>query len=264
MRWYFLFLLALFPSEIWGDADLNFQDAQLRLLSYVRDRIHNGELTERGFARMIGISQPHVHNVLKGERNLSIGISDSILNIFHISILDLASLEDLDTNIKSRKVLEPVFEVPILDRPIGPGLAWPAQIDQGKRLPTPVPAGTVLRGLVMARLAPDPQMDVTLTGYDIAILDTSERQRARPSPEGLYAVERRGEVVLRYLRPGSRCYYLLTDATIENPAQWEYLGISRSELAELIKARVLWLGREKDRKLPMSQRGRFLYEVISS
>ena len=52
---------------------------------------------------MIGMSQPHVHNVLKGERNLSIGISDSILNIFHISILDLASLEDLDTNLKSRR-----------------------------------------------------------------------------------------------------------------------------------------------------------------
>jgi hypothetical protein len=66
------------------------------------------------------------------------------------------------------------------------------------------------------------------------------------------------------LRPGSRRYYLLTDATLENPAQWEYLHISRSELSELIKARVLWLGREKDRKLPLSQRGRFLYEVISS
>jgi plasmid maintenance system antidote protein VapI len=53
---------------------LTFQDAQQRLLAYVRDRIHNGELTERGFARMIGISQPHVHNVLKGVRNLSIEI----------------------------------------------------------------------------------------------------------------------------------------------------------------------------------------------
>ncbi len=227
---------------------------------------------------MIGISQPHVHNVLKGERNLSIGISDSILNIFHISILDLASLEDLDTNLKSRKALEPVFEVPvpvfevpipvfevpILDRPIGPGIPWPAQIDQAKRFRTPVPAGAGLPGLVMARLAPDPEMRETLAGYDIAILDTSERQRARPSPEGLYAVDRNGEVVLRYLRPGSRCYYLVTDVTLENPAQWEYLRISRSELSGFIKARVLWLGREKDRKLPMSQRGRFLYEVISS
>ncbi len=212
---------------------------------------------------MIGISQPHVHNVLKGVRNLSIGMSDSILNIFHLSILDLAPLEDLESKLKSRKAL-PVVEVPVLDKPIGPGIPWPAQIVQGKHFVTPVPTGVILPGLVMALVAPDPQMGETLAGYDIAILDTSERHRAKPSPEGLYAVERGGEVVLRYLRPGSRCYYLVSDATLGHPAQWEHLSISRRELFEIIKARVLWLGREKDRKLPMSQRGRFLYEVISS
>ena len=45
---------------------MNYEDAQAKLLARVRDRLHNGELTERGLARQIGISQPHVHNVLKG------------------------------------------------------------------------------------------------------------------------------------------------------------------------------------------------------
>ena len=45
---------------------MTFQDARLRLLAYVRNQVRNGELTERGFARLIGISQPHAHNVLKG------------------------------------------------------------------------------------------------------------------------------------------------------------------------------------------------------
>ncbi len=58
---------------------MTFREAQLKLLAYVVDRIHNGELTERGFARQIGISQPHAHNVLKGVRNLSPEIFDSIL-----------------------------------------------------------------------------------------------------------------------------------------------------------------------------------------
>jgi hypothetical protein len=243
---------------------LTFQDAQLRLLTYVRDRIHNGELTERGFARMIGMSQPHMHNVLKGVRNLSIGVSDSILNIFHMSILDLASLEDLEMNVKSRRPVEPAFEVPYLDTPIGPGIPWPGRIDPRQHFPTPFPTGTILQGLVMARLAPDPQMALTLAGYDTTLLDTSERERVKPSPEGLYAVERNGEVVLRYLRPGARRYYLVTDAELASPDRWEQVSISRKDLSVLIKARVLWLGREKDRKLPMSQRGRFLYEAISS
>jgi len=66
-----------------------FGDAQHNLLAYVRDRIHNGELTERGFARQIGISQPHAHNALKGIRTLSPEVLDAILKYFHLSLLDL-------------------------------------------------------------------------------------------------------------------------------------------------------------------------------
>ena len=72
---------------------MNYQDAQAKLLARVRNRIHNGELTERGLARQIGISQPHVHNVLKGVRNLSPEIFDSILEHFQMSLLDLAEAE---------------------------------------------------------------------------------------------------------------------------------------------------------------------------
>jgi hypothetical protein len=95
---------AQISSERSGDLDSNnrrvdlrtrpaalgtFQDAQLRLLAYVRDRIHNGELTERGFARRIGISQPHAHNALKGIRTLSPEVLDAVLSHFHLSLLDL-------------------------------------------------------------------------------------------------------------------------------------------------------------------------------
>jgi hypothetical protein len=213
---------------------------------------------------MIGTSQPHMHNVLNGVRNLSIGMSDSILNSFHISILDLASDEDLANNLRLRTLLEPALEVPFLDTPIGPGTAWPNKIDRRRRYATPFLTGIVPPALVMARLAPDDQMEVTIGGYDMALLDTSVPQRTKPTPEGLYAVERDGEVVLRYLRPGSRGYYVLTDAAIESPDQWEHLNISRRDLPDLIKARVLWLGHEKNRKMPMHQSGRFLYEMISS
>jgi transcriptional regulator with XRE-family HTH domain len=82
---------------------LTFREAQLKLLAYVVDRIHNGELTERGFARLLGISQPHVHNVLKGVRNLSPEIFDSILKYFNMSLLDLASVEEVEANLKKRK-----------------------------------------------------------------------------------------------------------------------------------------------------------------
>lgn len=72
-----------------ASALVTFEDAQLKLLAYVRDRIRNGDLTERSFARQIGISQPHAHNALKGVRMLSSEVMDTILRHFHLSLLDL-------------------------------------------------------------------------------------------------------------------------------------------------------------------------------
>jgi transcriptional regulator with XRE-family HTH domain len=264
----FLFRLALFQTEIWGNSHLTFRDAQFRLLAYVRNRIHNGELTERGFARLVGVSQPHMHNVLNGVRNISVDLSDSILNIFHISILDLSSPEELEAYLLPRKppqrVSEAPRDVPFLDVPIGPGIPWPARVDRRRTLPAQLPEITGASSLVMARLARDPNMDTDLAGYDIAILDLSERWRTDPTPEGLYVIERNGEAVLRYLRPGARGYYVVTDRALENPEEWEHLSLSRSELEGFVKARVLWLGNERYLDLPMHQRGRFLYEIISS
>lgn len=236
---------------------MTFREAQLKLLAYVVERIHNGELTERGFARLLGISQPHVHNVLKGVRNLSPEIFDSILKYFNMSLLDLASGEEIEANFKKRKAHDRVAEAPFLDSPIGPGLPWPRGINWRRSYPLPFPALTA-QALVMAELATDPYMHETLAGSDIALLDTSERARSDTSPLGLYVVNRAGEAVLRHIRPAGQGFYLLTDATLDTPGMWEKLGMPASELTAIVKARVAWIGRERDRHLPMHQRGRFL------
>ena len=237
---------------------MTFRDAQLKLLANVVDRIHNGELTERGFARLIGISQPHVHNVLKGVRNLSPEIFDSILKCFNMSLLDLASVQEVEANLKKRKAREHVAEAAFLDSPIGPGMPWPEGINWRRSYPLPFSALTAQAGLIMAELATDPYMYETLTGSDIALLDTSERARSDISPLGLYVVSRGGEAVLRHIRPGGQGFYLVTDATLDTPALWEKVGMPASDSARIIKARVRWIGRERDRYLSLHQRGRLL------
>jgi len=239
---------------------LTFQDAQAKLLAHVRDRIHNGELTERSLARRIGISQPHVHNVLKGVRNLSPEIFDSLLNFFQMSLLDLAPFDDLESAIARRRATERVSEIPFLDARIGPSLPWPAAVNW--REAYPFPSLAVSPELVMARLGPDHSMSRTLVDSDVALLDTSERGRSPVSPEGLYAVSFGGQAVLRHIRRGARTYYLVTDVAMNQPALWQRL--SPTELAGSMRGRVRWLGRERDRDRPMSQRGRFLYDPISS
>jgi transcriptional regulator with XRE-family HTH domain len=68
---------------------MDFETLQHRLLARVRTYVRNGELTERGLARMIGISQPHMHHILKGVRTLSIENADRILRRLDLTVLDL-------------------------------------------------------------------------------------------------------------------------------------------------------------------------------
>jgi len=241
---------------------LTFEDAQRTLLAGVRDRIRNGELTERRFARLIGISQPHAHNVLKGVRKLSPQVCDAILRFFHMSLLDLASLNEFNLYLQ-RKIEERYPEVPFLETPVGPGMPWPAGMDRQKSFPLPFPSVIAPPNLVMANLLADPEMYSTFSGYDIALLDTSELQRLEITPEGLYIVDRGNEAVARYVRPGARVHYAISDLSLPVPANWERLAVPARERTSVIRARVQWMGREHDRALPVNQRGRFLYDPIS-
>ncbi|HXN46436.1 MAG TPA: helix-turn-helix transcriptional regulator [Bryobacteraceae bacterium] len=68
---------------------MDFETLQRRLLTRVKTYVRNGELTERGLARMIGISQPHMHHILKGVRTLSVENADRILRGLNLTVLDL-------------------------------------------------------------------------------------------------------------------------------------------------------------------------------
>jgi len=72
-----------------------FRQLESRLVSMLQEKIRSGELTERGTARLTGLSQPHVHNVLKGKRSLSLDAADSILEALHLEVVDLFQSSEL-------------------------------------------------------------------------------------------------------------------------------------------------------------------------
>lgn len=80
-----------------GPQPVGFAVLRRRLLTLVNTRIANGEFTERGLARLIGVSQPQVHNILKGARNLSTETGDVLLTTLKISISELLTLEERST-----------------------------------------------------------------------------------------------------------------------------------------------------------------------
>jgi plasmid maintenance system antidote protein VapI len=70
---------------------ITFHDLHSNLIHYLNQCVQRGELTERGIARRVGISQPHIHNVLKGKRLLSWESADTLLREFHIDLIVLAN-----------------------------------------------------------------------------------------------------------------------------------------------------------------------------
>lgn len=66
-----------------------FRPALNALITALNQKLSNGELTERGLARRVGLSQSHIHNVLKGARILTPAVADQILCELNWGIEDL-------------------------------------------------------------------------------------------------------------------------------------------------------------------------------
>lgn len=73
---------------------MDFLTLQCRLIGHLQERVRSGQITERQLARITGISQPHIHNVLKGVRFLSVTTADQILRELRIDIIDLLDPHD--------------------------------------------------------------------------------------------------------------------------------------------------------------------------
>lgn len=224
---------------------MTFHDTRQRLVAQVRARLHNGELTERALARYLGISQPHVNNVLQGRRKLSPEVADLMLNFFHCSLLDLYAEFELRTNLHGRAVPDGAGHVAdVLKRPVGPGNEWAGAID-GRRYRTPWTVASAPECLLFARLAPDRRMAASLCGSDIALLDTSISARLVDCPTAIYLVCRRPDTMLRWIRGGFRNLYVVDEGALNRPLEWERLAMRENQRLEYVKGRVLWIGAEQ-------------------
>lgn len=68
---------------------VDFRELQFRLIRLLQDRIRSGEISERRLAQMVEVSQPHLHNVLKGKYIFSMSTADRILRHLRLDLLDL-------------------------------------------------------------------------------------------------------------------------------------------------------------------------------
>lgn len=85
-----------------GNKSATFGVLQARLIEVVNTRINNGDFTERGLARVVGISQPQLHNVLKGARTLKPDLADRLLEKLEIDVTDLLKTSEITDQVVLR------------------------------------------------------------------------------------------------------------------------------------------------------------------
>jgi hypothetical protein len=223
---------------------MGFEELRTRLVAALRSRLRNGEMSERRMAHLTGISQPHIHNVLKGVRTLSPSAADQILRSLRMTVLDLLRPEDSPASPCLRCGGPDRFaEVPVLDGWLGPGLPLPRESVRLESHPFPRPFIASLDQPLVARLAPDSLMGSLFREGDLALLDRARSKRFLIEPNGLYVVSREGEGLVRKLRLGGLQDLLLVAAPPDGREHMEPLSLQGSHLLDVVKAKVVWIGR---------------------
>lgn len=85
-------------------SEVTFHTLRTRLVVVVNARLQNGEFTERGLAKILGISQPQIHNVLKGARKLQWELAERLMAELQIRLLDLWTDEELEAEERVRQM----------------------------------------------------------------------------------------------------------------------------------------------------------------
>jgi hypothetical protein len=218
-----------------------FQPLQERLVDIARERIRAGVFTERKLARLSGISQPHLHNVLKRIRTPSTSSADRLMEALGLRVPDLLwrATTDRDFGVQA---------VPIMRNRIGPGTDASLEMTRGF---VPLPE-SLLRDLVdpiAARVGPDLVLPKALTAHDLVLLDQNPGCRNSPSPESIWVVSEGAGLRLRYIRADGDQLFIANEMTLDDPRRWQSISRMGRNILDVVRAKIVWMSREMNGRL---------------
>ncbi len=229
----------------------------------MREVVRNGDATERSLARLTGISQPHMHNVLKGARSMNSEIADIVLERLGISVYDLLEASELSDAAAERALnQEGRIDAPVLVGRLGPGLPWPSEVSLFERFPVSIRIAAGVHNPVVVRVAKDGRMSGLLSPGAVVLLDGAETRRRAPDAASLWAIRRGGEGVIRWVRQGRAGIYLAAADCLDSPGRWEFVRIPARDLPEIVRARVTILSASEPSRAPRQFPGRFPAPVL--
>ena len=217
-----------------------FQELQVKLVDMARARVRTGDLTERGLARMCGVSQSHMHNVLKKIRVLSTGSADRLMRALDLQTADLLWHFPTENN-------SGVCAIPMIRNRIGPGTSADLTVMQG-HIPFLRAHLKELVNPVAARLGPDLVLPRALAVHDLVLLDQNPIRRSAPGPQGVWVVAEGAGLRVRYLRMAGNHLYVANEVSLEDPQKWHPIPLQGRNILDIVRARIVWMGREMEKE----------------
>ncbi len=233
---------------------MNFRDLQGSLLDVVRRRVRNGQITERGLARLSGMSQPHIHNVLKNARTLSFESADRLMACLDIGIGELLGAPPATVHAGQNAPPDADEEftfaaIPLLRARVGPGTQPVFNAFRGY-IPVQRSLASELVDPVAARLAPDLVLPRPCAAGDIVLLDQSPARRARPQ-FGLWIVaDDPFGMRVRYARVAGTRLNVFHEANFGDPATWDSRPLGGRNILDIVRARIVWISRKLEDEAP--------------
>jgi plasmid maintenance system antidote protein VapI len=227
-----------------------------RLVRRLTALLTNGEFTERGLARLCGISQPHLHHILAGKRSLTPHVADAILASLGWGIETLISEEELDAILMARRQRgRASHRIPVISGRIGPSCPFPDTLNAEEWLLARSPFCEGLRRLFLAELAPDPAVPFARNSAVFALITEDEEIRLRLAPDAWFVLRWGGAGLVRRVREERGTLVLLGQEVLEEPGRMPSIPFAGQSLLSVVRGRLLWAGPDPRQFDPFAHSG---------
>lgn len=233
-----------------------FEKLLQRLVRRLAALMTNGEYTERGLARLVGVSQPHLHHILSGKRSLTPHIADAILASLGWELGDLIPSEELDRMLLARR--SPAgkrVRIPLLAGRIGPSFPFPDSSDVEEWLLAQPPVGGGMRRVFLAALEADADVPFARHPGVFALVAEDEEIRLRLLPEGWFVLRWGGAGLVRRVRAEAGMLILLGQETLGDRGRPASIPLAGQSLLSIVRGRLLWAGPDPRSFDPFSHSG---------
>jgi hypothetical protein len=225
---------------------MTFAQLEQRLRENLRGRVRRHEISERRMALEAGFSQPHVHNVLKGARQVTSEVADRLMARLSIGVEDLFEPAELERALPAREFRDsPFLEVPMLKGRIAAGQPFPVDSRfSGSRVFTAEFLAHFTRPVLIKIGANELSMMPTVQPNDLLLIDQSEEKRRHPEFSRIYALSLEEGGTVKHCEVVKNELVIVPENMQQRGFSPRTVPMEKTNILDIVRGEVVWVGRE--------------------